>query len=132
MEAQAIWVLFPAEIAVDLRRDYGIRIADWHQGQMSSYEMLELLEFADDDGAFKTALREGEPSRQRQAVLQIANEIAVLRAGMVPDVESELYGSRLFIPDKLLREQAGVDAERTAGREAIMQIGARTTRNDDE
>lgn len=47
---------------------------------MSSYELLELLEFMNDRGAFKTAARGGEWSKEEAIWTHIANEMAKLRA----------------------------------------------------
>jgi hypothetical protein len=111
--------MFPGEIAADLRRFYGIRIADWHQGVMCSYELLELCEYMPDDGAFKTACRDGEPNEQQQAILQIANETAVLRASQAAGVEGDQWGSRLFIPAYKLREMAEQSEQREESRGAV-------------
>lgn len=73
---------------------------------MSSYELLELCEFMDADGAYKTAQRQGEPSERGAAVFATANEVAVLRAGMVPGADGDIYGARFFIPPHLLRDMA--------------------------
>jgi hypothetical protein len=89
MAALTVWREHPGEIAADLRRHYGVRIADWHQGVMCSYELLELCDFMPDDGAFKTALRDGALCERDEAILQTANEVAVLRAGMVPGADSD-------------------------------------------
>jgi hypothetical protein len=97
---------------------------------MCSQELWELLEHMDDDGAFKTALRDGDPSSHRKALIQVANEIAVLRAGMVPGVDSEAWGSQLFLLPTKLRELANTAEVRAAGRDSVMQIGARTKGGD--
>jgi hypothetical protein len=127
MEAAAVWSLFPGEIAADLRRVYGVRIADWHQQRMSSYEFLELVEYLPDDSLYKSGLRGGLCERD-QAILQTANETAVLRAGMVPGADSDSYGARLFIPRHVLEEAARNEEESEEGREAV--FGA--TRTDGE
>src|SRR5688500_8954381 len=64
MEALWIWSQFPRQIASDLSEFHHRRIAEWHQGFMSSYELLELMEFMNDRGAFKTAARGGEWSKE--------------------------------------------------------------------
>jgi hypothetical protein len=86
---------------------------------MSSYELLELCEGMDDDGRYKTAVRQGEPSLRMEAVFATANEVAVLRAGMVPGFDGDIYGSRFFIPPHLLREMAERAQESNAARESI-------------
>lgn len=130
MAAQALWRLYPSEIAADLRREYGIRIADWHAGTLCSHELLELLEHADEDGSFKTAVREGEPSQHRKAVLQIANEVAVLRAVKAPGVDGDQWGSQFFFTPTKLRELSEAAGDRAAGRNSVFSIGAISTDDD--
>ncbi len=128
--AQELWRRYPGEIAADLRRDYGVRVADWHRGTMSSHELLELLEHADSDGAFKTAVRQGEPSQQRKAVLQIANELAILRAVQYPDLDGELWGSQFFFTPKLLRGEAEHREASAGAMQGVFAIGAINTNDD--
>lgn len=52
MEAMAFWRVFPRQIASDLRRFFHAHIADWHQGRMSSYELLELFGVTIDDSVW--------------------------------------------------------------------------------
>ena len=73
---------------------------------MSSYELLELLEHMPERGAFKTAARGGEFSGDERIWVQIANELAVLRAGYMPKVKGEEYGSMIFYSAAKLRERA--------------------------
>lgn len=97
LEAQWIWRQFPRQIASDLSQFHGRRIAEWHRGEMSSYELLELLEFMDDRGAFRRALRGGEYSEQEITWRHIANEIARLRATM-----HAVHGGQRYDPPTLL------------------------------
>lgn len=123
MAAHALWRNYPGEIAADLRREYGIDIDDWHQGRLRSLRLLELLEHSDDDGALKKALRQGEPSQHRKAVLQIANELAVLRA-VYTEVDGEQWESQLFYTDAKLRRMTEDAVAVVGGREAVFAIGA--------
>lgn len=43
LEALKIWRIHPRELASDLQRFYHLRIADWHRGMLSSFEVLELF-----------------------------------------------------------------------------------------
>lgn len=43
METLTVWRMWPRQIASDLRRFFHCRIADWHRGEISSYELLELF-----------------------------------------------------------------------------------------
>lgn len=107
-EAVALWRRFPGEIASDLSQFHQLRIRDWHRypdgGDLSSYELIELCEFMDDDGRYKKALRKGEWSDRDAAIFGTANEVAVLRAGQFPDADADQYGSRLFIPPAIAAE----------------------------
>jgi len=71
---------------------------------MSSYELLELLEFMPERGALKTAIRGGEYCGEEAIWAQVANELAVLRAAYVPKVKGEEYGSRIHYSPARLRE----------------------------
>jgi hypothetical protein len=64
---------------------------------MSSYELLELLEFMPDTGAFKSALRGGEYSEDQITWRHISNELARLRATM-----HAVYGGQRYEPPLLL------------------------------
>jgi hypothetical protein len=134
-EAVLLWRMFPGEIASDLSRYHHRRIQDWHDGTMGSYELLELCEYMDDDGRLKTEMRARgmlisdflPVSEQRQAVLQIANETAVLRAGQIEGADGDQWGSRLFIPPIIQRdfiEAAAVQADVT---ESIFSMADRTS-----
>lgn len=67
MAAVWIWRQFPKQIARDLHRFHQLRIADWHRGArdadghliLSSYELLNYVEYLDDEGEFKTAAERG-------------------------------------------------------------------------
>lgn len=97
LQALWIWRQFPRQIASDLSQFHGRRIAEWHRGDMSSFELLDLIEFMDDDGALKTAMRGGEYSEDQLAVRHLANEVARLRATM-----HAVHGGRKYDPPLLL------------------------------
>jgi hypothetical protein len=83
---------------------------------MSSYELLELLEFMDNRGAFKTALRGGEYSDEELTERELFNEVARLRATM----------------HAVQREQVE-DAEAAAERrEEVFSFADRTFGDDDD
>lgn len=93
---------------------------------MSSYELLELLEFMPEQGAFKTALRGGEYSEDQITWRHAANEIARLRATM-----HAVYGGQRYEPPVLLtkaeqrREQAELE-ETAERREDFFSLADRT------
>lgn len=124
MEALAFWRLYPRQIASDLRRFWHLRIADWHQGRLSSFELLELFgvslveedeenqirticaDFAPEEGALAAAMRDGDRPEWKQAVVQSANELSVLRVAQVPGADGDEYGARLFMPIEHEAEQS--------------------------
>lgn len=124
-DALVEWRRFPREIASDLSRFHRIRIAEWHAGPpngLSSYELLELLEFMDEDGAYKKAKRGGRWSEKQWAVFATANETAVARACQFPGVDSDQYGGRLFIPPEIAAEMAAREQEANSARAAIFAM----------
>lgn len=92
---------------------------------MSSYELLELLEFMPEEGAFKTAARGGEYTHDQKVQVQIANEIAVLRAAYVNGVKGEEYGSMMFYSPLKLRELADKAEAQTEVREGFYAFASR-------
>lgn len=128
-QAVAAWRHFPRQIASDLSQYHGIRISEWHQGPpegLSSYELLELLEYMDDDGRYKAAARVAAGgnrwSERTWAIMATANESAVMRAGHFPNADSDQYGGRLFIPDYLAVERAERMAEAESARGSIYDM----------
>lgn len=157
MTAQMVWRRWPRQIASDLQRFFHRRIAEWHSGEMSSYELLELfgvsviddpaaqtrtirVDFAPDDGALATALRSGELPEWQQMMRQSANTLAVLRAAQVPGAAADEYGERLFFPlaklleidDEEQRRQAEEQRMRETGADASMAGMWTVPDNDDE
>jgi hypothetical protein len=83
VEALWIWRQFPRQIARDLHRFHGLKIADWHRGTrgadghlvLSSYELLTYLEYLDEESAFKTdAERGGRQPIKWQMLAEQVNE----------------------------------------------------------
>lgn len=71
---------------------------------MSSYELLELLEYMPDRGAFKTSARGGEYSEEEITWRHIANELARLRATM-----HAVHGGQRYDPPLLLSKAAQLE-----------------------
>lgn len=92
---------------------------------MSSYELLELLEFMPERGAFKTAARGGEFSGDEKVWTQIANEIAILRAAYVPKVNGEEYGSQIHYSPLKLQEMVEKAQAQTEVRETFYSFAAK-------
>lgn len=124
-----MWRLWPRQIASDLRRFWHVRIADWHRGILSSFEFLEMLgasirddpktetrlirvDFAPEDGAIADAMRGGERPEWKRMLAQVANETAVLRASQVEGIDSDEYGSHLFLPMATLRDFEAEEQQR--------------------
>lgn len=97
MTALSFWRRYPREIASDLRRFFpGCHIRQWHSGELSSFELLELfgvtviddpeqrvrtlrVDFPPKDGAVDCALREGGFNRDQTIAAAIHNELALNR-----------------------------------------------------
>lgn len=92
---------------------------------MSSYELLELLEFMPDRGAFKGAVRGGEWSDEEAVWAQIANELAILRAVQAPKVKAERYGSRLWFSPMKLKDMVEEAAAQEDLRESVYSFARR-------
>ena len=106
MEAQWTWRQFPRQIASDLSEFHHRRIADWHSGAMSSYELLELLEFMNERGAFKTAMRGGSWTWDQMVAAESYNETARTRASYhaVNGGEKGAYEPYLLVDPRVQRD----------------------------
>lgn len=92
---------------------------------MSSYELLELLEYMPERGRFKTAVRGGEYCEEEEIWVQIANELAVLRAAMAPGVKGDKYGSRMHYSPAKMRELLEADEYQAEVRESVYAFATR-------
>lgn len=88
---------------------------------MSSYELLELLEFMNDRGAFKIAARGGEWSKEEAIWVLIANELSKLRATLhvVHGGKGAAYSPMVFLSPSELREMTEKAEEQEEVRESI-------------
>lgn len=79
---------YPRQVRRDLDRFHHRRLADWWRGTrdesgdlvLSSSELIDYLEFMDDEGAFKTAMRGGRWPDWKQMLAESHNEQVHLRA----------------------------------------------------
>lgn len=126
-----MWRQFPREIASDLSRFHHRRIAEWHGGTMSSYELLELLEFLPEDGAFKAAVRGGEYSENEQVWRYIATEMGKLRSITVAAHGGKSTEYRTFPTMTELREQTQDAEEAEERRELVFSFADRHSNTDD-
>jgi hypothetical protein len=93
---------------------------------MSSYELLELLEFMPEKGAFKSAARGGEYSEEEIVWRHIASEIARLRATTQAVHGGERYAPRVFLTVAEAKEQRQEAEEMEEMRESVYSIADRT------
>ena len=93
---------------------------------MSSYELLELLEFMPERGNFKSAVRGGEYCEDEQIWAQIANELSVLRSAYVPSVKGEQYGSRIYYSPALMRKLIDEAEDQREVRESVYAFATRS------
>lgn len=81
---QALWMVrqFPRQIRRDLDRFHGRSLGNWWRGTrdahghlvLSSSELIDYLEFMDDEGAFKTAMRGGQWPDWKRMLAESANQ----------------------------------------------------------
>jgi len=93
---------------------------------MSSYELLELLYHMPDRGAFKTAVRDGDPCEEGLALRQAANELSVLRAAYVPKAKGDRYGARMFLTPSRLRSMVEQEQQQGEVRESVYSFADRS------
>lgn len=92
---------------------------------MSSYELLELLEFMPERGAFKSAARGAEYSEEEKFLAQIANELMVLRSAYVPGVRAEEYGATIFLSPAKIKDLIAQENRQTEVREEFYSFATR-------
>ncbi len=89
-EVLATWRKYPTEIAYDLSVVHHRHIGEWHRGEMSSRELIELIEpLPCCTSAFKIALRGGDWCIHEYTAARAANEAALARAdgrGYMPEL----------------------------------------------
>lgn len=93
---------------------------------MGSYELMELLEFMPDDGAFKTAARGGEFTERDQVWRHIATELAKLRATTHAVYGGKQYSPKVFYTMAELQEMIQESEEAEERREEFFQFADRT------
>ena len=77
LSVMPIWASFPNQIEADLQSVYGRRIEEWHRGEMSSRELLSLLDNLPERSNYKGAVRgaaygvpyDWSPAEYREAAL---------------------------------------------------------------
>jgi hypothetical protein len=94
---------------------------------MSSYELLELLEWMPERGAFKTSMRGGEYSEEEITWRHIANELARLRATMHAVHGGQRYEPPLLLTKQEQREESADFEATTERREDFYQFADRSS-----
>lgn len=92
---------------------------------MSSYELLELLEFMPEEGAFRNAVRGGEYSEDQITWRHIANELARLRATMHAVHGGQRYEPPLLKSVSEIRHEQEVAEAAEERREGIFAFADR-------
>lgn len=110
----SIWLLAPTAIEADFRFR-GLRIADWLRGTMSSREFLVLVQYLDDESAFKKLApkpygRDGDWSEAVQIAAKTHEEFAMYRASKYVGGPHE-YRPMVFIPPAERAAQAAESAD---------------------
>lgn len=75
-----LWMRYPLEIEADLSRQHHRHIREWHQGQMSSRELLTLVLYSGDDSEYQKAHRDYDWTVHQHIQKTIANELMDFRA----------------------------------------------------
>lgn len=99
---------------------------------MSSYELLELLEYMPERGAFRTACRDGELCLQDEIARHGVNEIARLRATMHAVHGGAGYSPKLYYSIAELREFQEEQGAAADGREQVYAYATRSRKGDDD
>jgi len=101
----ALWARYPTEIEHDLSRYHGRRIAEWHQGQMSSRELLALVVYLPDDSAYQGARRDGDWTELEYIAAATANRLAAQSGQEYEPFFSPAQRAEQVIDDNDLAEQ---------------------------
>lgn len=103
------WRSFPTEIASDLSTFHRRHIREWHQGSMTSRELVDdILPFLPDRSAYKTAMRRGDWTDDQYRQARIGQEIAYSRADnsdYMPDTDIFLSPLQLHMKHAVDRYQ---------------------------
>lgn len=89
--------LWPREIEADLLREYGVDVADWHTGAVTSRRVLVLLDQLSEESRYKAEFeRGGNWPVWQQMLKDLHNETALHRAGLYAGGDSE-YSPTLYL-----------------------------------
>lgn len=128
-DAVWFWLRYPREIEYDLRaHQNGLDIGLWHKltinpdtgaPYLSSRRLLDILEFLPDDGAFKTATRDGQWSMKMQIAAASLNEQFRMRASYhaahsTKECDVRFDPSELYVIDPAVRGLRDAEAKSAA------------------
>ena len=127
--AIAKWRLFPGKLRADLQHHYGRHIRDWHTGEMSSSELVDLIDGLPETSSYKGALRgwrhgveyEWAPEEYRAAA--VARQLAPLDDDGDMAVTRALYEA-YFSPV----ERAKIEAKQQQDANAVAEARAHVLR----
>lgn len=101
---------YPTQIEADLHREYGVDLADWHRGNLTSRKVLVLLaELSETSGYKRDYERAGNWPVWQQMLKDLHKEAALHRASLYAGGENE-YEPRIYLDP--------VEAARNAGEAA--------------
>lgn len=127
LSALWLWRQFPRQIASDLSQFHHRRIAEWHSGLMSSYELLELLEYMPERGDFKKAVRGGEFSEEEIVWRHIANKLSRIESiAYVQATHKESDPPRMFWTLAELKDMVAQEESIEERREDFFSFAERT------
>lgn len=123
-----MWREFPTQIRSDLQLHYGRHIRDWHRGEMSSAELVDLLNGLPETSRYKGARRglpfgveyEWAPEEYRMAAL--ARQLAPLNDDGDLTIPRLLYEAYFSPVERVVmeRKQAREDEQRRRGHTFVM------------
>jgi len=97
--------LWPREIEADLQREYGVDVADWHTGRLTSRRALVFLDQLSEESGYKREFeRDGNWPPWQQMLKDLHNETALHRAGLYAGGENA-YTPTMYLDPVELRKR---------------------------
>lgn len=88
----------------------------------SSVTLIQIDDWVRDDSAVLRSMRGGERPEWQEMLAQVANETAVLRAVQAPKVDSDEYGSRIWLGNRKVDELIEAQSEVMEARESVFAM----------
>lgn len=92
------------------------------ESQLKRVRVVQLADWVPDDSAVLRTMRGGERPEWQEMLAQVANESAVLRAVKAPKVDSEEYGSHIWLSIRKIDEIAELQSEVMEARESVFAM----------